>query len=77
MLRRALQVILPIAFMALAGNVHAQFNGHNTKGDYGMFSGTQPDPGFYLSALYVKYDADTLRDRNGDKVPSQGGGAGF
>jgi hypothetical protein len=72
MLRRALQVILPITFMALAGNAHAQLSGHNTKGDYSMFSGTQPDPGFYLSTLYVNYDTDTLRNRNGDKIPTQG-----
>ena len=76
MLRRALQVILPVAFMALAGNAHAQFNGHNTKGDYAMFSGSQPDPGFYFAPLYVNYDADTVRNADGDKV-SRDGELGF
>ena len=76
MFRQALQILVPIVFMSLAGSAYAQFNGHNAKGDYGLFSGSQPDPGFYFSPLYVKYDADTLRDRNGDKV-SRGGELGF
>jgi hypothetical protein len=49
--------------------VHAQFNGHNTKGDFGLLSGSQAPPGFYLAApIYVRYDADTLRNREGDPV---------
>jgi len=71
MFRRSLQALFSIAFMALAGSAFAQLSGHNTKGDYSMFSGTQPDPGFYLSALYVNYDADTLRNADGDKIPTQ------
>jgi len=27
---------------------HAAFLGHNFRGDYGLLSGTQPDPGLYL-----------------------------
>ena len=49
--------------------VHAQFNGHNTKGDFGLLSGSQAPPGFYLAApLYVRYDADTLRNSEGEPV---------
>ena len=47
----------------------AQYNGHNTKGDYGLFSGSQPPPGFYLAApIYIRYEADTLRNSEGDPV---------
>ncbi len=47
----------------------AQFNANDTRGDYGLQSGTQPDPGFYLIApMYVRYDADTLRDSEGEAV---------
>ena len=47
----------------------AQYNGHNTKGDFGLMSGSQPPPGFYLAApIYVRYDADTLRNSAGDPV---------
>ena len=47
---------------------HAQFLGHNALGDFGLQSGTQPDPGLYASLMYLRYDSDTLRDRNGDAV---------
>ena len=47
----------------------AQYNGHHTKGDYGLMSGSQAPPGFYLAApIYVRYDSDTLRNSEGDQV---------
>jgi hypothetical protein len=47
----------------------AQLNGHNTKGDFGLQSGTQAPPGFYLIApMYVNYSADTLKNRDGDRI---------
>jgi hypothetical protein len=54
--------------------LHAQsslagFAGSNTKGDFGLQSGTQLPPGFYLVApMYYRYDADTLKDRDGNQV---------
>jgi len=49
--------------------LHAQFNGHNTKGDFGLLSGSQAPPGFYLALpIYVRYDADTLRNSAGDRL---------
>lgn len=59
-------IVLSLLFTipALAG-----YGGHNTKGDYGLLSASQPPPGFYLMApMYYRYKADTLRDRNGDKI---------
>ena len=47
---------------------HAAFQGHNFRGDYGLLSGTQPDPGLYLSALYLRYDADRLLNSEGDPI---------
>jgi len=49
---------------------HAQLNGHNTKGDFGLQAGTQAPPGFYVIPLLYDYRADTLRDRNGDSRPA-------
>lgn len=45
---------------------HADFLGNNTTGDYGIGSGTQPDPGVYLNFFYLDYSADTLRDQDGN-----------
>ena len=44
----------------------AQFAGTNTLGDNGIQSGSQAPPGFNLVVMYLRYDGDTLRDRNGD-----------
>ena len=30
----------------------AQFNGHNTLGNYGLMSGSQLDPGWYAGPFY-------------------------
>ena len=47
----------------------AQFNGHNTRGDYGLQSASQPPPGWYLIApMYVRYHADIFKDGDGDPV---------
>ena len=65
-----------LALALVSSPVHAQFQGSNLKGDFGLQSASQPRPGFYLSAFYVRYDGDTLRDRNGDSIaidPSEAG----
>jgi hypothetical protein len=52
-----------------AGVAHAQLSGHNTKGDFGLQSGSQAPPGFYVVApMYYRYDADSLKNRDGDTV---------
>ena len=59
---------------------HAAFLGHNFRGNYGLLSGTQPDPGLYLSAMYLRYDADKLLNSSGDPIgpdPSQPGSIGM
>jgi hypothetical protein len=68
------KVVLGIAFMALLqGAAMAQLGGHNLRGDYGLQSGSQPAPGLYGSLLYLNYDIDTIRNRNGDALRSAGG----
>ena len=66
------KVLLLALLLPLAG--HAQLSGHNTKGDFGLQSGTQAPPGFYVVPLYYDYSADTLRDGNGDRFDPLGGG---
>ncbi len=46
----------------------AQFLGHNYPGDLGLMSGTQAPPGWNLAAVYLRYDGETLRDRDGNSV---------
>ncbi len=68
---RFIIVVLILLFPLFA---NAQLSGHNTKGDFGMLSGTQAPPGFYVVPMYYDYTADTLRDGNGDKFAPLGGG---
>lgn len=44
-------------------------NGHNFRGDWGLLSGTQPEPAFYAGLPYGRYDVDAVRDQAGDKLP--------
>ena len=46
----------------------AQLNGSHTPGDYGVQSGSQPAPGFYAALFYLRYDADTIKDADGNIV---------
>lgn len=68
MTRFAVSALTLVAAMALASPARAQLNGHNTLGDFGVLAGSQPAPGFYAAAFYYRYDTDTIRGRNGDRV---------
>ena len=60
----------------ITGPAHAQFAGHNTKGDFGLQSGSQAPPGFYVVApMYYRYDGDSVKNRNGDSVSLRPRGA--
>ena len=68
--------LLAVAQAMSPGQAHAAFLGHNFRGDFGLQSGTQPDPGIYVSAMYLRYDADKLLNSDGDPIgpdPSQPG----
>jgi len=66
-MKKALAV-LAVALAATAG--HAQLNGHNLRGDYGLMAGSQPPPGIWVGLLYPNIDIDKLRDRDGNEIPS-------
>jgi len=58
------------------GQAQAQYSGANTKGDFGIQSGSQAAPGFYAAAMYLHYGGDSLRDRDGNPIaidPERGG----
>ena len=54
--------------LLLAVPAHAQLNGSHTLGDFGVQSGSQPQPGFYAALFYLRYDTDTIKDAQGDIV---------
>jgi hypothetical protein len=54
--------------LLLAVPALAQLNGSHTPGDFGVQSGSQPQPGFYAALFYLRYDADTIKDADGNIV---------
>ena len=65
--------------LLLAVPAQAQLNGSHTLGDFGVQSGTQPQPGFYAALFYLRYDTDTIKNADGDTVrvsPSAPGSIG-
>ena len=68
---RYLSISLLLALAILAAlPAAAQLNGHNLRGDYGLAAGSQPPPGIWVGLLYPNIDIDTLRDRDGNEIPS-------
>lgn len=61
-------VFAVVAFFVSSHQGYAQLNGHNSLGDFGLQSGSQPDPGVYLAPFYFRYDGDRVRDANGDPI---------
>jgi hypothetical protein len=51
-----------------AAPAQAQLNGSHSLGDFGVNSGSQPQPGFYAVLFYLRYDTDTIKDVDGNTV---------
>jgi len=51
-----------------ASSASAQLSGHNLVGDFGLLSGSQPEPGLYLVAPFARYGSDTIKDRTGNPL---------
>ena len=54
--------------LLVAPPAHAQLNGENLLGDMGVKSGSQPEPGLYVSSIYYRYFTDTLKNPVGDRI---------
>jgi hypothetical protein len=54
--------------LVLARPAAAQLNGSHSLGDFGVQSGTQPQPGFYAALFYLHYDTDTIKDADGKTI---------
>ena len=59
-----------------AAPVHAQFNSSHTLGDFGVQSGTQPAAGFYVATFFYRYDTNTIRNGDGDRLSVDPGAPG-
>ncbi len=55
--------------LAVAKTTSAQDLGHKLPGLIGLDAGRIPEPGLYLVGRVVDYEANELRDRNGNVIP--------
>jgi hypothetical protein len=70
-------LVLAIAVATIGPETaRAQMSGANSLGDFGVLSGSQPDPGLYASAFWYRYFTKTIRDGNGDIVTISPGDRG-
>jgi hypothetical protein len=65
-----------LAAMLWANPARAQLNGENLLGDMGVKSGTQPEPGMYVSTIYYRYATDTVKGPNGETLALDPSGRG-
>jgi hypothetical protein len=65
-----------LAAIGSATPVNAQLNGENLLGDMGVKSGSQPEPGWYVSTIYYRYFTGTIKDQNGKTLALDPTGAG-
>jgi hypothetical protein len=61
---------------AVATPAHAQLNGENLLGDFGVSSGTQAPPGVYISNIYYRYFTDTIKGPDGTTLALDPTGSG-
>ena len=59
---------LGLALTVYSDRAHGQYLGHNAKGDFGLMSGSQAAPGFYFVPMYLRFNGEKLRDRNGNSI---------
>jgi len=83
-----LAMAIGVLLLALtSSHAYAQFMSHNFRGDFGVLAGTQPPPGWWAAAGYIRFETDALHDNNGNpvviepllgsEVSANGYGAGF
>jgi hypothetical protein len=53
------------ALAGIATQAHAQLNGENLLGDFGVRSGSQAPPGVYVANIYYRYFTDTFKGPGG------------
>ena len=60
-----LSVLTCVGSLCLPQPVSAQYLGNNFHGDFGVNSGTQAGPGFYLAIPFAEWDTDQIKDADG------------
>ncbi len=65
-------ILVMVLLFGYADSAFAQYQGHHAKGGWGLQSGSQVPEGFFIGPVYTRFDSETLRNADGDKVNQQG-----
>ena len=57
-----------VGSLVTASPVFAQYMGNNFHGDFGVNSGSQAGPGFYFAIPFAQWNADNIKNADGDEV---------
>jgi hypothetical protein len=65
-----ISALVLFASLAAPSPASAQYQGHNFKGDFGVNSGSQPGPGIYVLVPFGQWNADDIKDSDGNLFAS-------
>ena len=60
--------VVAVGSLAVPRPGFAQYLGNNFHGDFGVNSGTQAGPGFYVAIPFAQWNADHIKDADGNKL---------
>lgn len=63
---------LLVLLLGGASSLSAQQKGQYLPGQFGLNAGVMPEPGITYANITINYDADTLKDSNGNTIPTTG-----
>jgi hypothetical protein len=63
-----LGVLTCVGPLAVPQPAFAQYLGNNFHGDFGVNSGTQSGPGFYVAIPFAQWNADHIKDADGNTI---------
>ena len=69
---RPVLIVIFAVFFFIVPNCEAQYRGDHIAGFFGLASGTQAPPGFYVGNLLYVYPTDTIKDSNGNGISLPG-----
>src|SRR5678815_937160 len=63
-----LSALALVASFVAASPASAQYMGNNFHGDFGVNSGTQPGHGMYVAIPFAQWNANNIKDADGNTV---------
>ena len=61
-------VVVMAGLIVAPPSASAQYMGKNFHGDFGVNSGTQAGPGFYVAIPFAQWNADNIKDADGHEI---------